>query len=464
MEREMQKYDTAYVERFLRSRRHLEEVVERANSSQHYRSWQTLAEVNGLKNTEVVSIVLSSGNMHGSMLWERIIPSARTWMRYLVHNYVVIEDSVLVRFALRQCSLRETAHFTVFHCIHEANYILTRNCSSEYYVANGPCCKIDELLNFLINDSPQLFATTKYLIQADDDTYWRVDQVMRFLAVLEHAGLSHLPIIGNPQKGLSNNFGVWHIEGCKEIMASGWMQPIILNRAALERMRIPSAAYGLRDTCRSFDLSQDVGIEVYSWLLELYHVQLPSVEINGNHKGISVLRPDLLAVHSIKHSQEDRCSDSNQQGNGWPASLRYNQKVSIGCGDVDVQAPYHDPKRMADMYDVYKYFRDHGETIPFGIEGQYGFVKAHVIYDANHNTTTAGLPTKKIIHILNDTEVLEMTRNNHFRGHIVSETIIPRIDHISGYKETRHAKQYNITGDEWHPFTLHDCNPPGRVH
>lgn len=42
-------------------------------------------------------------------------------------------------------------------------------------------------------------------------------------------------------------------------MASGWMQPMMLNKAALERLRIPSAAYGLKDTCEAFVVTHDVG-------------------------------------------------------------------------------------------------------------------------------------------------------------------------------------------------------------
>lgn len=47
-------------------------------------------------------------------------------------------------------------------------------------------------------------------------------------------------------------------------------------------------------------------MEVYAWILQFYHVQLPSIEINGGHKGVSIFKPNLLAVHAIKHDDQDQ--------------------------------------------------------------------------------------------------------------------------------------------------------------
>ncbi len=91
------------------------------------------------------------------------------------------------------------------------------------------------------------------------DTYWRVDQVLRWLAALDAAGMASFPIVA------STNFEdpaehVWHIKGCEEIRTNGWYQPMMLNHAAIERLKHASAQYGLRDTCRHFDVMHDVGM------------------------------------------------------------------------------------------------------------------------------------------------------------------------------------------------------------
>lgn len=138
-------HNHTYVDRYFAGRRRLEQhmSLERRNVSHHsHKAWQAVAEVDGIKNSEIASFVTSTGSHGESLLWERIIPSARTWMRYFKNNYVIVEDNLLIRFALRQCIDRETAHYTVFECHDEATYILSRHCTDEYYGAAGPCCKV----------------------------------------------------------------------------------------------------------------------------------------------------------------------------------------------------------------------------------------------------------------------------------------------------------------------------------
>ena len=96
--------------------------------------------------------------------------------------------------------------------------------------------------------------------------------------------LSNIPLIGNAAAGKTHDMGVWHIDNCKEIMASGWYQPLLLNHAALQRLSLPSKNYGLQQTCKAFDVTHDVGVEVYAWLMSFQHVMIPAVEINGEHK------------------------------------------------------------------------------------------------------------------------------------------------------------------------------------
>jgi hypothetical protein len=85
---------------------------------------------------------------------------------------------------MRHCIIADYAHYTSFDCRkfdQEPIYILSRNCTNQYYGANGPCCKVDDALNYLINDRPTLFAKIKFILHSDDDEYWRADQVMRWL-------------------------------------------------------------------------------------------------------------------------------------------------------------------------------------------------------------------------------------------------------------------------------------------
>jgi hypothetical protein len=457
------KHDPDYVDRYMTSRRRLElAVIERSNVSSRHRSWQVLTEVDGLKNTEIASFVTSTSAHDESILWERIIPSARTWMKFLAHNFVLVEDSMMIRFALRQCLDRETAHYTVFECRNEATYILTRKCTDDYYGWKGPCCKVDDAFNFLVNDEPRLFAEIKYIVHADDDTYWRVDQLMKFLAAVDNAGLDRYPIIGNAGNTNPGNMGVWHINNCREIMASGWMQPMLLNHAALERLKIPSASYGLMDTCRNFDVTHDVGVEVYAWLLQFYHMWIPMIEVNGDHQGESILKPNLLAVHAIKHDDSDKCHSGDERK--WPDEYRYNQHVVMGCGDIDTKAPFHNSKRIADMYDAYRYFRDNGVHLTFG-HGENGFEERKVVYDPEAVVTDAKIgKTKRLVkHILSDNEVEASKTDHTFQGLTVETAVIPKIYYIQGYETTNHFKHNNITGKAWKEFTLKDCKVAGMV-
>ena len=55
----------------------------------HKKAWMVLEEVNGLRNEDVVMVV-SSTTIKG-YLQSRIIPSARTWMRFFANVFVIVE-------------------------------------------------------------------------------------------------------------------------------------------------------------------------------------------------------------------------------------------------------------------------------------------------------------------------------------------------------------------------------------
>eukprot|EP01031_Cornospumella_fuschlensis_P036503 gene36503-44284_t len=216
---------------YLDSRRRLQHAL-RGQTTDHGKDWMALAEVNGLKNTEVVVFVTSTTNGNDHFLWDRIIPSARTWMRLFAHVYTIVEDNFLIRYALRHCMHAEYPSYTVFSCHNEPHYLLTRNCTNEYYNARGICCKIDDAINFLVNENHDLFEQTKYMIEGDDDTFFRPDQVLRWLAAVDSSGISaEFPLVANadpsarPEKEnhytYIDNGGVWHIGGCSDVHTNG---------------------------------------------------------------------------------------------------------------------------------------------------------------------------------------------------------------------------------------------------
>lgn len=77
------------------------------------------------------------------------------------------------------------------------------------------------MFDFLINENQELFGKIKYLFHGDDDTYFRADQLMNWLSAVDRSGIAEFPIVGNGQRAKEDH-GLWHIDGCKEIRATGW--------------------------------------------------------------------------------------------------------------------------------------------------------------------------------------------------------------------------------------------------
>eukprot|EP01034_Spumella_vulgaris_P037828 gene37829-46675_t len=68
---------------------------------------------------------------------------------------------------------------------------------------------------------------------------------------------------------------------CTEIHPHGWYQPLMLNHAALERMRASIDVHGFTKTCMNFGVSQDVGMGIHAWLHSLTHLFLiPDFTLN----------------------------------------------------------------------------------------------------------------------------------------------------------------------------------------
>jgi hypothetical protein len=193
----------------------------------------------------------------------------------------------------------------------------------------------------------------------------------------------------------------------------------MLSRAAVDKISVGTAKYGATETCTAFQVSQDVGLPIFFWLYQLQHIHMPGVDINGDHRGTPVFKPDQIAVHDIKPSQDEDCDGHKK----WPVNLKYDQAVSIGCGKIGTSGPYHNSTIHADMYDAFAWFAQNGKEVSVGIKNENNFI--------------------------------EVTNDNVIR-------IMPRIRTLNGYETTEHSKKYDIT-KEWKNFTMDDCANKGKV-
>lgn len=408
-------------EKYYRKHHNNSNYTSEAKLSHEDHHWKSLLEIDGLQNEQIVFAVTSTT----PLIRERIIPSSRTWMRMLKQVFVIVEDNVDTRFLLRHCELTEFPLHSSFQCDHhEPRYVLSRNCTNDYYVAKGICCKADEAMQFVIL-AETLYPNMKYFFMSDDDTFFRVDEVMRWLSLLDKSPAADLPIIGGVDTGMEpsddNNkpHGVWHITGCEEIHVHGSYQPVMFNKISLNLLRDSVMKHGFTSTCRAFDLSQDQAFGIFGWIFQLNHVRLPQL----SHREVySELHPDDVIVHHIRpKSNVDDC-----RGDTWSKEMRYNQKLLIGCGDIGHPNPMHDVNNGIDMYDVWSYFAEFG------------------------------IPLKLI-----DETWLEKIQRGYF---YIDDNLntVPAVMILGGYNTTRHSKEFNVA-DKWKPFTMKDCNNPGTV-
>jgi hypothetical protein len=355
---------------------------------------------------------------------------------------------------MRHCAFYDTQHYTSFDCPGEATYVLSRECNNDYYGAAGPCCKVDDLLNYLLTDRADYYAKIKYVLHGDDDTYFRGDQVMRWLAAIENSGISHLPLISNGGPYDAGCDGVWHVKNCEEICTVGWYQPLMMNRAALERLKIPSQSYGLRDTCRSFDVTHDIGVGVYAWLIGAYHVMMPGMFGNDQHKGPLLFKGDDMAeymvVHYLKHHEREDC----KTGSKWPEKDKHSQEVVVGCGDVNHPAPLHAAtSEWADMYDAFKYYVQHGKQVSIAIPGQFEWEEMDAtVIEAVGNSSKRVFPH----YLFPD----KSARGG--AGGYEKKLLLPRLKQLSGYETTSHYRNNKPT-EKWVAFTKEDCKNPGKI-
>jgi len=263
---------------------------------------------------------------------------------------------------------------------------------------------------------------------------------------------------------------------------------MMLNHAALEKIKLASSEYGLKSICKGFVVTHDVGVGPFAWQLGLNHIYIPGVKGN-RYAGVKGFTPARLAVHYLKpFDDEDYCNEEKR----WPASHRYNQTIVLGCGSVDRRGPFHNTTKHAnhaDNYDMFEYFRDHGEDVVIGKEGENHWVRVRVTLtnspESLHTDPSSGLTTALSPHKLQVKQLLssptfskdplQATQENPskispqealaagelFKGDKVYSILIPDLVHLHGYDATDHARKHK---DSLHfqAFTASDCSPPGK--
>jgi hypothetical protein len=482
----------------------------------HLKNSSELAhDVDGLKNEDVTVLVASTSSADFLYQFSRIIPSSRTWMRQFANVFVMLEDTAQVRYALRHCFVEEYRNFTTFGCKKEPTYVLTRKCTSQYYVAAGICCKMDELLNFATNQHIELFAHTKFVVQIDDDTFLRPDLLLTYLAGVAKSGINHLPIVSNMgnifdkdynaqqavimQKHLVNmeklkaakggsredflklhskdrSGGVWSFTGCDEIILSGWYQPFILNKAALDLIRDNLDHMPIEAACSTWQLSQDVGLQVYFWQYGIDRITFPGMHYQ---KGMEKFPEEMLAVHAVKHNSnlgyrhgmEDECNPRLS----WPKHFQYNQHEEIGCGSLKTPNPRHDPKIQMDQYDMWKYYQERPVTDQVIANQFKNWVPVHASMPESGNCDDAEVSWNDILDVykvmpqvaeLNGdykTTLLKASDESNAVGAKVCPKRIPPILKNFGYESTQHSSVYNprIKSINFTVFRPQDCMNPG---
>lgn len=368
---------------------------------------------NNLSNSQVVISITTSFKLYRN----RIIPSMRTWMKFFPKVFIVLEDTRSTRIENRHCRFFEHDEVTSVKCPKEPMYILTRNCSDDYYVADGICCKYDSLITYLTKYRLALLERTKYFLFIDDDTYLRSAVVFDWLSLIDIANIDNIPIIGNGACGGSheNSPGIFNSQKCYEIFTYGWYQPLLLNKLALEKFGKIAPYSGITETCKAFELSQDGGLGVVGWLLELYHISMPGMREFIKLNQLVQEGEDVLLVHHTKESELDDC-----EGINWPASLRYDQSMILGCGNETHPSPFHNNNVSLNMYDVHQYY-------------------VHL---------------NKTIRMYNDSE--DIAECHYLETNNVTGIRFPVLVQLDGYNTTRHYRNNNIL-QKWKPYTLDDC-------
>lgn len=327
-----------------------------------------MQKVNGLHNSDVTFLIISSWFENGRLFRERVIPAMRTWMRLAANVFIILEDTVDARLAFRHCHHNQHDSITAFHCPNEPIILMSRICTDNPSTSDGICCKVDELIRYLTIFRKELYIHTKYVLFADDDSYFRVDTVLRWLSYIEHANISHIPLVAN------DNIGETDTDGCKDIESYGWYGQSMMNKAAMDKYISVPTQYPITEVCKAWEFAQDVAMGVFSWMLELNQIYLPGyksidLDIREEKRTISdhsYYLDSSMIFHHVFASENNGyypCDTSK-----WPSSLRYSQEDMVGCGSLYSDLP-NTPlsHRGLSSYDLWKYFAVNGtDEVSFG--------------------------------------------------------------------------------------------------
>lgn len=396
-----------------------------------------------------------------------------------IHQYCYGNNTILlhtdtfeVRFAMRHCVMTEyDGQYTSFKCHNEPTYLLTRRCGTSGldHIAVG--CKVDESINYLVNLRRDLFDHVKYALISADDVYWRADQLLRWLAVVERSGASNFPVVFSPTASDKLRPGVRDMTNCGEVYTSWQSYPVVLNHVLLQRMSAGAAAYAVREICRSFDAAPGMGVGVLAWMHSADHIHMPNVNWNHKSQGTWVLMPADMAVMYAVHSEREHCGEPGaQEPIDWPDSARYNQSTVLGCGSVGTPAPGHSVADQASMYDVWEYFSANGLDTPVDEPGStsteftdyYVAMKSgritRILHEANTWVSSLHIAYRYVTGAAIDHAGAYYTLAE---GEKIIKRRMPRMVPLRGYADTKHGKANNIT-NTWKAFTPQDCSPAGH--
>ena len=331
-------------------------------------TWRDMRTVNGLKNNNVAFMLISSFVDNGRLYRQRIIPAARTWMRLAANVFVIIEDTIDARMAFRNCPHLDRNNMTSFHCHNEPVVVLSKVCSSNPSTSDGICCKVDELVNYLVNVQTELFNQhIKFALVCDDDSYWRVDRVLQWLSWVDKANLSHLPLVGNSfpyfdyAYDVNETMEAFDLK-CREMFTGGWYGHLLMNKVFLERYK--TVPFGLSKTCQIWKTAQDVNFGKFAWALEAFHISIPGdIEVSPQfkrHEHLAFLNK-YLGFHHVYYVPDDKLKHQACDVEGWPQELRYNQESLMGCGSLQhLPMPFMDHHKGLGIYEMWLYFAVNG--------------------------------------------------------------------------------------------------------
>jgi hypothetical protein len=184
-----------------------------------------------------------------------------------------------------------------------ANMCLERNCSQFYPIwvdcpegkfGESPCCKQEKGLLGL----PKNYEWT---IFADDDMYFKIDDLMRYLTEFLNVDPA-VPYIVTSGGVTAKFLGEWGYKGIsgaykcssKDEFRYPWGQPVIYSRAALELVTPGFRAGGLVKQCNEFLVTHDAGNSIFHWMY-----QIPDYAIKFHMFPGDRVKSEAFGVHGI---------------------------------------------------------------------------------------------------------------------------------------------------------------------